>query len=92
MPAPKTLESIGFSYLHIEGKFKVTSLLEEARLPLKIGDEVLKINDIDLAKPDLDPCDMLINRNLKRLEKIDLVIKRDQDTLSFQLNKQRLIR
>ena len=92
VPAPKTLESFGFSYLHIEGKFKVTSLFEEAKVPLKIGDEILKINDIDLTKPDLDPCDVIVNKNSKQREKIDIVVKRDQDTLSFQLNKQRLIR
>jgi len=90
--APKTLDSFGFSYLHIEGKFKVTSLFEEAKVPLRIDDEVLKINDIDLNSPDINPCEIIVNKNLKQLEKIDVVVKRGQDTLSFQLNKQRLIR
>jgi predicted aspartyl protease len=82
-------EGFGYSAYFINGKLTVISMIEEAGLPLFLGDEILMINDKDYTKiSDKNICDYIAVGNQSDLSKINLLVVRNQDTLSIELKKQ----
>lgn len=59
------VSSIGFIPRYLSGAYRVTAISpssEAAQMGLKIGDEVLQINELDLRNPDrVDHCDLYLN-------------------------------
>jgi predicted aspartyl protease len=85
----KTFDSFGFSYLFVDGKAKVVHKITDKDIPINLGDEIIKINDVDYTK--IDPseiCKYYLNKVEKNKTSIDITIKRNDKFLSFHLNKQ----
>lgn len=59
------VSSIGFIPRYLSGAYRVTAISsssEAAQMGLKIGDEILQINELDLRNPDhVDHCDLYLN-------------------------------
>lgn len=59
------VSSIGFIPRYLSGAYRVTAISsssEAAQKGLKIGDEILQINELDLRNPDhVDHCDLYLN-------------------------------
>lgn len=85
---PVKLESFGFSYRFVDAKPVVAFVFQEENFPLKIGDSIISINDINLDNLNQDTaCHYFMNRIEKDLRAIDIKIKRDGKILDFKLNK-----
>ncbi len=82
-------EGFGYTAYFINDKLRVISLIEEANLPLALGDEILRINQTDFsAKKVVDICDFIIVGEQSDLSKKNITVVRNNDTLSFSLGKQ----
>ncbi|MDQ0594481.1 putative aspartyl protease [Chryseobacterium ginsenosidimutans] len=85
--APK-LESFGFSYRFIDTKPMVAFVFQQEKFPLKIGDSIISINNVNLDNLDQDSvCHYLTNRVEKDQKTIDIKIKRGEKILDFKLDK-----
>lgn len=85
----KTFDSFGFSYLFVDGKAKVVHKISDKNNPINLGDEIIKIDDVDFTK--IEPseiCQHYLNKVEKNKASIDITIKRKDQYLSFHLNKQ----
>jgi len=78
------LRSFGFGALFVGDKLKVLKTVEEAQIPLQIGDEILSINNHVFE----NICDYFLDNKEKELDEIEVKIKRGNDTLNFSLQKQ----
>lgn len=82
------LESFGFSYRFIDAKPVVAFVFKEENFPLKIGDSIISINNINLDNLATDSaCQYIINRVEKNQKVIDIKIKRDGKILDFRMEK-----
>ncbi|WP_445430603.1 aspartyl protease family protein [Chryseobacterium indoltheticum] len=85
---PAKLESFGFGYRFIDQKAKVVLLFSGNDVPLKIGDEILSINNVSLENLDKDSvCKYLQNRIERDQNSIDVKVKRDGKVLDFTITK-----
>lgn len=85
----KTYDSLGFSYLFVDGKAKVVHKITDKNIPINLGDEIIKIDDVDFTK--IDPseiCKFYLNKVEKNKKSIEITIKRNNQNLTFHLNKQ----
>ena len=82
-------EGFGYSAYLADGKVRVTGLIEEAELPLLLGDEILTVNQKDYSAVRADNlCDFIgIEKSSDESEE-HITVVRDADTLHFQLKKQ----
>ncbi|MCS3869648.1 putative aspartyl protease [Chryseobacterium ginsenosidimutans] len=82
------LESFGFSYRFIDTKPMVAFVFQQENFPLKIGDSIISINNVNLDQLDQDSaCHYFTNRVEKDQKTIDVKIKRDGKILDFKLEK-----
>ncbi|MCS3529264.1 aspartyl protease family protein [Chryseobacterium sp. JUb7] len=82
------LESFGFGYRFVDARPVVAFVFQEENFPLKIGDSIISINNVDLDHLDKDSaCHYFINRVEKDQNTIDVKIKRDGKILDVKLNK-----
>jgi predicted aspartyl protease len=89
----KNLRTFGFAYLFIDGKAIVTSKVEDGNIPLYLGDEVVAIDDFVFAGLSRsDNCKYFLDRVEKDKNEIEIKVKRDNETLSFHLEKQDFIK
>lgn len=85
---PAKLETFGFSYRFIDLKPVVTFVFKEDNFPLKIGDSIISINNINLENLDQDgACHYTLNRIERDQETIDIKIKRDGKILDVTMKK-----
>ncbi|MHA8049778.1 retropepsin-like aspartic protease [Aquirufa sp. ROCK-SH2] len=85
----KTYDSFGFSYLFVDGKAKVVYRITDRDIPINLGDEIIKIDDVDFTKIEpSDICQYYLNKVEKNKASIDITIKRNNQYLSFHLDKQ----
>jgi predicted aspartyl protease len=89
----KQIRSFGFSYLFSKGKAIVVSKIEDKKIPINLGDEIIRIDDFDFATiKNEDFCKYYLNKVEKDREVIDITIKRDNNLLNFKLEKQTFIK
>jgi len=82
-------EGFGYTAYFINDKLRVINLIEEANLPLALGDEIIRINQTDFsAKTDIDICDYIRVGEQSDLSEKNITVVRENDTLSFNLEKQ----
>ncbi|RMZ59887.1 hypothetical protein D1632_09795 [Chryseobacterium nematophagum] len=82
------MESFGFGYRFIDTKPVVTYVFQEEKIPLKIGDSIVSINNVDLDHLDKESsCYYFINRVERNNKIIDVVVRRDSKIISFKLEK-----
>jgi predicted aspartyl protease len=85
---PSKLESFGFGYRFIDHKAKVVLLFSGNDIPLKLDDEILSINNINLENLDQESvCKYLESRIEKGLNSLDIKVKRDGKILDFTIAK-----
>lgn len=85
---PKKLDGFGFSYVLNNGLFEVLTIIEEANTPIHIGDQVLAINDTDFTAMDsTDACHYFLNKVEKNFDEITVKVRRDNDTLNYNIQK-----
>ena len=85
----KLLEGFGYSAYIIDGKVRVVGLIEEAHLPLSLGDEILRVNETDYSTALTDRiCDFIGVQTAPEASEVHLTVVRDADTLHFPLKKQ----
>ncbi|WP_415327054.1 retropepsin-like aspartic protease [Chryseobacterium sp. MMS23-Vi53] len=90
--APK-LETFGFSYRFIDAKPVVAFVFQEENFPLKIGDSIISINNINLENLNKDSaCQYMINRIEKNQSNIDIKIKRDGKILDFKMERKEYLK
>lgn len=82
------LESFGFGYRFIEGRPTVVYVFQEEDFPLKVGDSIISINNINLDNLDKEGvCHYFLNRVEKDAAVIDLKIKRGGVVMNVNLKK-----
>ncbi|MDN3693524.1 retropepsin-like aspartic protease [Chryseobacterium tructae] len=82
------LESFGFGYRFIDSKPIVAYIFQEENFPLKVGDSIISINNIDLDHLDKEgACHYFLNRVEKDAVDIDLKIRRDGAVMNVNLKK-----
>jgi predicted aspartyl protease len=90
--APK-LESFGFGYRFVDSKPVVAFVFEEENFPLKVGDSIISINDVELDKLDKDgACHYFTNRVEKDFSTIEVKVKRDGNVLDFRMSKKEYLK
>ncbi|SIP86446.1 Aspartyl protease [Chryseobacterium sp. RU37D] len=87
-----TLESFGFGYRFIDTKPVVAFVFKDENFPLKIGDSIISINDVNLDNLTTDTaCNFMLNRVEKNQSTINIRIKRNGNILIFNLNKKQYL-
>ncbi|MGE8552873.1 MAG: aspartyl protease family protein [Chryseobacterium jejuense] len=82
------LESFGFGYRFIDNKPEVVYVFQEENFPLKVGDSILSINNIDLDNLDNETaCHYFLNRVEKDADVINMKIKRKGEVMNVSLKK-----
>ncbi|WP_347218626.1 retropepsin-like aspartic protease [Chryseobacterium sp.] len=82
------LESFGFGYRFINSKPIVAYVFQEENFPLKVGDSIISINNINLDNLDKEGvCHYFLNRVEKDAVAIDLKIKRGGTEMNVNLKK-----
>ena len=89
----KQVKSFGFSYLFDKGKPIVISKIENKKIPINLGDEIIRIDDFDFTTiKSEDFCKYYLNKVEKDKEVIDITVKRENNLLNFKLEKQTFIK
>ena len=82
------LESFGFGYRFIDSKPIVAYVFHEENFPLKVGDSIISINNINLDNLDKEGvCHYFLNRIEKDNVVMDLKIKRGGAEMNVNLKK-----
>ncbi|REC44099.1 retropepsin-like aspartic protease [Chryseobacterium pennipullorum] len=82
------LESFGFGYRFIDSKPTVAYIYQDENFPLKVGDSIISINNVDLDHLDKEgACHYFLNRIEKDADEIDLKIRRDGTVMNVNLKK-----
>lgn len=86
------LESFGFGYRFIEAKPTVAFVFREEDFPLKVGDVIISINNINLANLNKESaCHYFLNRVENGQNSIDLKIRREGKELQVKLEKKEFL-
>lgn len=89
---PARLESFGFGYRFIDEKPTVTFVFREENYPLKVGDTIISINNVDLDHLDKDSaCHYFLNRVENGQSAIDLKIRRDGKEMQVRVEKKEFL-
>jgi len=89
---PAKLESFGFGYRFIDSKPTVAFVFQEENFPLKVGDAIISINNVNLDTLDKDgACHYFINRVENGQKTIDLKIRRDGKEMQVKLEKKEFL-
>lgn len=90
---PAKLESFGFGYRFIDSKPTVAFVFQEENFPLKVGDAIISINNVNLDSLDKDgACHYFINRVENGQKSIDLKIRRDGKEMEVKLEKKEFLK
>lgn len=82
------LESFGFGYRFIDNKPVVVYVFQEENFPLKVGDSIISINNINLDNLDNGTaCHYFLNRVEKDADIINMKIKRNGIVMNVNLKK-----
>lgn len=82
------LESFGFAYRFIDFKAKVVLVFQGTFNPIKIGDEIVSINNISFENLDqASACNYMLNRVEKGENQIKVKVKRDGKILDFTVDR-----
>ncbi len=85
---PAKLESFGFAYRFIDFKAKVVLVFQGHQIPLKIDDEILRINGVSFENLNKESsCQYLLNRVESAADSIEVKVKRAGEILDFTLTK-----
>ncbi|CEJ71657.1 Retroviral aspartyl protease [Chryseobacterium oranimense G311] len=89
---PAKLESFGFGYRFIDSKPTVAFVFQEENYPLRVGDTIISINNVNLNNLDKDgACHYFINRVENGQKTIDLKIKREGKEMQVRLEKKEFL-
>lgn len=86
---PHTLRSFGVWYRFVEGKARVVEVVEGRAIPVHLGDEVLRIDSTDLVGLSAeDVCRYQLNKVERDKDRMHVRLKRGNDTLEVDLERQ----
>ncbi|MBB6369721.1 retropepsin-like aspartic protease [Chryseobacterium shigense] len=89
---PARLESFGFGYRFIDTKPTVAFVFQEENFPLKVGDGIISIDNVNLDGLDKDSaCHYFLNRVESGKNTIDLKIRRDGKEMQVKLEKKEFL-
>lgn len=89
---PAKLESFGFGYRFIEEKPTVAFVFQEENFPLKVGDSIISINNINLDNLDKGgACHYFLNRVENMQNAINVKIRRDGKEMEVKLEKREFL-
>ncbi|WP_265130920.1 aspartyl protease family protein [Chryseobacterium oranimense] len=89
---PAKLESFGFGYRFIDSKPTVAFVFQEENYPLRVGDTIISINNVNLNNLDKDgACHYFINRVENGQKIIDLKIRREGKEMQVRLEKKEFL-
>lgn len=89
---PAKLESFGFGYRFLDAKPIVAFVFQEEGFPLKIGDVILSINNVNLEHLDKDgACHYFLNRIENGQNIINVKIRRDGKEMDVKLEKKEFL-
>ncbi|SHH33955.1 Aspartyl protease [Chryseobacterium oranimense] len=89
---PAKLESFGFGYRFIDSKPTVAFVFQEENFPLRVGDTIISINNVNLNNLDKDgACHYFINRVENGQKTIDLKIRREGKEMQVRLEKKEFL-
>jgi hypothetical protein len=87
------LESFGFGYRFVDSKPVVAFVFEDENFPLKVGDSIISINDVELDNLNEEgACHYFTNRVEKDFSTIEVKVKRDGSILDFRMNKKEYLK
>lgn len=87
------LESFGFGYRFIDARPTVALVYQKDNFPLKIGDSIISINNINLEGLSKESaCYYFLNRAEKGEEVINLKIKREGKVMETKLEKKEYLK
>ncbi|GEN70947.1 retropepsin-like aspartic protease [Chryseobacterium lathyri] len=90
---PAKLESFGFGYRFIDSKPTVAFVFQEENFPLKVGDAIISINNINLDNLNKESaCHYFLNRVENRQNSIDLKIRRDGKEMQVKLDRKEFLK
>ncbi|KMQ61412.1 hypothetical protein ACM46_15420 [Chryseobacterium angstadtii] len=85
---PAKLESFGFGYRFIDAKPTVAFVFQEENFPLKVGDSIISINNVNLENLDKDgACHYFLNRVESGQNTINIKIRREGKEMEVRLEK-----
>ncbi|KXH81084.1 aspartyl protease family protein [Chryseobacterium kwangjuense] len=86
------LESFGFGYRFIESKPTVAFVFREENFPLKVGDSIISINNVNLENLDQGgACHYFLNRVENKQNAINVKIRRDGKEMEVKLEKKEFL-
>ncbi|MGU3374893.1 aspartyl protease family protein [Chryseobacterium sp. M5A1_1a] len=86
--ASHKLESFGFGYRFIDAKPIVAYIFQEENFPLKVGDSIISINNVNLENLDKESaCHYFLNRVEQGVDTINMKIKRNGIVMDVNLKK-----
>ncbi len=89
---PAKLESFGFGYRFVDAKPTVAFVFQEENFPLKIGDAIISINNINLDHLDKDAaCHYFLNRVESGQNAIHVKIMREGKEMEIKLEKKEFL-
>lgn len=87
------LESFGFGYRFIEAKPTVAFVFQEENFPLKVGDSIISINNVDLDHLNKDSaCHYFLNRVENGQDMLNIKIRRDGEEMEVRLMKKEFLK
>ncbi|NML71734.1 clan AA aspartic protease [Chryseobacterium sp. RP-3-3] len=89
---PARLESFGFGYRFVDSKPTVAFVFQEENFPLKVGDDIISINNINLDSLDKDgACHYFLNRVESGQNAINVKIRRAGKEMEVKLEKKEFL-
>lgn len=89
---PAKLESFGFGYRFVDSKPTVAFVFQEENFPLKVGDDIISINNINLDSLDKDgACHYFLNRVESGQNAINVKIRRAGKEMEVKLEKKEFL-
>ncbi|HBV15266.1 retropepsin-like aspartic protease [Chryseobacterium carnipullorum] len=89
---PVKLESFGFGYRFVDAKPTVAFVFQEENFPLKIGDTIISINNINLNHLDKDAaCHYFLNRVESGQNAINVKVMREGKEMEIKLEKKEFL-
>lgn len=86
----KPFTGFGFNYLIIDGKYKVSYICTDYQTELKIGDEIISLDEENFTHFNFDAlCERIFykERLLPENAILDITVVRNADTLSYELQR-----
>ncbi len=92
-PEKIIFRAYGFGYRFLENKTIITLVEKNDKFPLKIGDEIISINNTSFKNlNENEVCEKYLNFNLKDLDTLKVKVKRENEYYIYILNKDKKIK